>query len=97
MRTSKLSIDEIVESEKAKDNRQRSRAKGFSKMHERDAGMVRLSNGVLMMWPVPEPEFPDKGIHVYPRRMEEGTFVLKLGNKTYLFDADEFRKSLRWV
>lgn len=97
MRASKLSIDEIVKAEKAKDDRQRSRAKGFSKMHERDEGMVRLSNGVLMMWPVPEPEYPDKGAHVYPRRVPEGMFVLKLGDESYLFDAEEFRRSLRWV
>jgi hypothetical protein len=97
MRVGKLTHDEILKAEIAKDNRIQSRKKGFSKMYERDEGMVKFSNGVLMLWPVPEMEAPDKGIHVYPRRVPEGKFVLKLGDESYLFDAEEFRKCLRWV
>lgn len=97
MRVGNLTHEEILKAEKAKDDRIRSRNKGFSKMHERDAGEARLGNGVLMYWPVPDPEAPDKGIHVYPRRVPEGKFVLKLGDESYLFDAEEFRRHLRWV
>lgn len=97
MRVGKLTHEEILKAEKAKDDRIQSRNKGFSKMRERDAGEARLDNGVLMYWPVPEYEAPDTGIHVYPRRVPEGKFVLELGDESYLFDAEEFRKWLRWV
>ncbi len=97
MRRGKLTSDEVLKAERARDDRLRSRKKGFSKMHERDAGMAVLDNGVVMHWPVVEPEFPDKGIHTYPRRIPEGTFVLEIEGQNYLFNAEEFRKCLRWV
>jgi hypothetical protein len=97
LRHGKLSADEVLRAEKARDDRIRSRNKGFAKMHERDEGMALLNNGVLMLWPVVEPEASDKGVHVYPRRVPEGKFVLKIGEETRLFDAEEFRSFLRWV
>jgi hypothetical protein len=100
MRRGSLSHEEIIKAEKAKDDRQRSRAKGFSKMHERDEGMALLSNGARMLWPVPEvwSERSTEGIQTANReRVPEGMFVLKIGNESRLFDAEEFRKCLRWV
>lgn len=83
MRRSKLTEDEILKAEKAKDDRQHSRAKGFSKMKERDAGVAQLSNGMYMLWPPRAPE----GKFVLKRPCEQGE----------IFDAEEFRRNLRWV
>lgn len=96
-RYGRLTAEEINKAEKARDDRLRSRKKGFSKMHERDEGQALLNNGVTMHWPVVEFDAPDKGIHVYPRRVPEGMFVLEFDGQSYLFDAEEFRRYLRWA
>ena len=100
MRKGKLASDEIYKAEKAKDDRQRSRAKGFGKMRERDAGYAQLSNGVIMEWPIPgdwsEPSA--EGIQTWTgNQIPEGMFVLKVGDRAVMFDTEEFRGSLRWA
>lgn len=52
-RHSKLTFEEIQAAEEASDNRRRSRAQGFQKMHERDKAVQLLSNDALMLWHVP--------------------------------------------
>lgn len=92
MRTSKLTAEEVVQAERSKDERVHSRAKGFAKMKERDAGVARLTNGVVMHWgqqdgafalTIPSYHEPGRSREVEPRMV--------------VFDAEEFRRSLRWV
>lgn len=97
MRKSSLTQDEILEAEKAKENRKQKRAGGLGLAKARDAGSHELSNGVTIKWHVPRPVFPDDGIYVYPAEVPDGKFVLTLDGKNELFDGEEFRKWLRWV
>jgi hypothetical protein len=105
MRRSKLTDADVLKAEQAKDDRKHSRLKGFAKMRERDAGRVRLSNGVFMLWPVPddgatgEIELDRCTVEVttYPPSVPEGKFILELDGRKWLFDAEEFRRHLRWV
>ncbi len=107
-RHTKLTQEEILEAEKASDNRHHSRNQGYAKMHERDKAVQLLSNGATMVWHVPkelnksESRFlRDDGtvenITVYPPEIPEDCFGLIIDGKRYLFDLDEFRKWLRWA
>lgn len=89
----KLSRDEILAIEKAKDERQRNRRKGFSMMTVRDKGWARLSNGTAMLWHSEAPLKPGE----VRRNIPEGSFVLVMGGEERLFDAEEFRRWLRWA
>jgi len=89
--------DEIFEAEKAKETRQKHRERGFGGMKLRDQGAQVLSNGVTMRWPVVDRDYPDDGVWVKPRNIPEGKFLLEIDNKEIAFDAEEFRKWLRWV
>lgn len=99
MTKTKLTTDEIIEAEKAKSDRVESRKRGHAKMKERDQGWVRLSNGVLMEWSIPGGWSEEiGGISVsIGNHIPEGNFLLKMGKETKLFDAEEFRRWLRWV
>ncbi len=99
MRQAKLTQDEIMAAEKAVDDRQRNRNKGFRKMHDRDAGQHRFKNGVVIEWPVPS-AWTDEINGIATRignAIPEGKFVLKFNGRSVAFDAEEFRKQLRWV
>lgn len=104
MRYSKLNAEEILKVEQAVDNRRRSRNKGYSKMKERDAGVAVLNNGAVLMWPSPpgvsewvHPDTKEKITITMFSRAPEGMFRLKMGQEERLFDAEEFRRHLRWV
>lgn len=97
MRRGKLTTDEIFTAEKAADDRRISRNNGYSLMKDRDMGAVTLSNGISMLWHVPKPDFPEEGIHVYPKNIPEDSFILKVGSEEIMFDTEEFRRWLRWA
>lgn len=93
-----LTTDEILEAEKAKEARKNFRKGGLNGMKLRDQGSAKLSNGAMIMWPVQKPEFSDiGGPYVYPRAIQEGTFVLKIDGKEHVFDTEEFQRWLRWA
>jgi hypothetical protein len=98
MKRSKLTAEEIFKAEKAKDDRVESRKRGFSKMEERDASYRKLRNykggEVVMQWHIPD-ERREEGIAY--SGVPEGMFILKSEKETLVFDAEEFRKALRWV
>lgn len=90
MRQTTLSAGEVAEMDETKNREQRS--SGFALMGSRDSGAVKLSNGILMNWHVSKPDTR------YPyRRIEPGTFILRINGKDHVFDADEFGKFLRWT
>lgn len=98
MRHAKVDAEEILKAEKAKDDRQRSRKNGYSMMSQRDAAYARLRNfnggDVIMQWHVPKEQREDGlGYSGVP----DGMFSLKIGKELVVFDAEEFRKYLRWV
>lgn len=105
MRHGNTSAEDIMKAEMAKDQRRQNRAKGYAKMHERDKGSATFNNGVIMLWPVPMTETKGKfkvgketvEICTYPEEVPEGKFVLRVDGESYLFDAEEFRRCLRWV
>ena len=107
MRTAKLTADEIFEAEKAADARQRHRQKGYRKMDERDRGWTRLSNGIVMIWPTPPDELrerstftiDDEEVTIYGVHPSapDGHFILEINGQQHLFEAEEFRRWLRWV
>lgn len=98
MRSSELSA-EILKAEKAKDDRKRSRSRGFSKMAERDKGWQRLKNGALVRWHVPtewseDMELPNGSvIQVKDATVPPETF--EIDGK--IFNAEELRRWLRWA
>lgn len=90
MRHPKITTEEILEAEKSKDDRQRSRVKGFDKMKERDAGFGRLR------------DYQGKAQEIYLLWGYEGKFKLDIrlyGGETVelVLDAEEFRRYLRWA
>lgn len=89
MRKSKTTAAEIEAVELAADTRKRKRGEGFALMSVRDRGWKRLSNGVLMEWQV------DRPLEEYEVRTHVPNGMFKLDGKMY--DADDFRKYLRWV
>lgn len=93
MRQSKQTGAEIMAAEIAAADRKETRATGFAKMSERDAGYHRLSNGILMIWPTIRKPVEYEGF----KQLPDGKFMLVIGGKEYLFDTDEFRQSLRWA
>lgn len=92
-RKSKNSFDELLAIEKAADDRKNSRATGFAKMHERDKSWHRLSNGVIIAWPVNR-KIEEGEVR---KHVPEGHFLLVINGKEILFDADEFSRWIRWV
>lgn len=83
MGKTKLTSDEILEAEKAKDERVKSRNRGYSKMKERDQGWQRLhctNARAVLLWGV-----------------QEDRFALDIEGKKYIFDTEDFRKALRWA
>ena len=93
MQKSKLTAEEILTAEKAKDDRVQSRKRGFAKMSERDRGWMRLSNDSLIIWHATPPEHLTENEFWAHPNIPEGMFLLD--GKVY--DAEEFRKALRWV
>jgi hypothetical protein len=94
LRKSKLSAAEIEAAEQAADKRKSSRKQGFSMMDERDRGWKHLSNGAVFFWPVPR-EKRENGLTYLD--VPEGHFVLVIGGREILFNADEMQGCLRWV
>lgn len=99
MRHAKTDVEEIVNAEKAKDARQHSRKNGYSMMDLRDAPFARLHNyngnkDVIMEWHVPK-EQREEGLGY--SGVPDGMFTLKIGKELAVFDAEEFRRQLRWV
>lgn len=103
-----MTFDEIQMAEKAKDDQKRSRAGGFGLMNVRDKGYQRLSNAVVMCWHVDKEAgkqvggyYRDNGewveLTTYPRDVPEGKFLLDIKGKILAFDAEEFRRFLRWA
>lgn len=93
MRKSKLTAADIEAAEQAADSRRTARNQGFSLMEIRDRGWMEIANGAIVEWPT------DTELTEYvPRRIiPEGHFVINMGKESALFDADDFRKVLRWV
>lgn len=86
MRQSRLTSEEIIKAEQEADERKRSRANGYSLMKVRDRGYAELrtyysSPRAKMRWGVDDSNF----------------FELTIGKEKAVFDAEEFRKYLRWV
>lgn len=93
MRKSKISASDMEARELSEYNRRHKRDRAFDTMKIRDRGWVRLSNGVILHWPVTNP--PEE---LVPRQVvPEGTFMLSIGDQTAVFDLDEFRMWLRWA
>lgn len=96
MRKGKLTSDEVLAAEKAKDDRVQSRKQGFKKMEERDAGIAILreyyhGGRVRMRWDIDNnPNHANHFMLEIPGGRDERTVAIVL-------DAEEFRKSLRWV
>lgn len=93
MRKEKLVVDEIQAAEKAKSDRESGRRDGFSMMKVRDLGWNWFSNGALIEWNTARPLGDGEARTCVPK----GSFILTIDGKKTLFDAEEFRKSLRWV
>lgn len=94
MRRSKLTADEIFDAEKAADDRTQTRKSGFAMAVNRDKGWQLLTNGATILWPLNK-ELRDGEARQY---IPEGYFALRTPKGEFLlFDADEFRKWLRWV
>ncbi len=106
MKKTKLTHEEILEAEKFQDNRKRTRAIGFQKMHERDQAVATLSNGAQMLWHVDKELNRQVGtmfingktveIVTYPPNIPEDSFGLVIDGKTHIFNTEEFRRWLRW-
>jgi hypothetical protein len=98
MRHQKTSAEEILKAEKAVDDRRRSRSNGFEKMSERDAGHAKLHNynggEVRMLWHIPKDRREDGLVY---SGIPDGMFGLELNDQLLVFDAEEFRRQLRWV
>lgn len=88
-----MTSDEILAIEKAADDRRQNRRNGFELMDIRDQGWHRLSNGVTISWHTPKPT----GDNYIWRYIPEGTFELQVNGEKILFDAEEFRRWLRWA
>ena len=105
MQKAKLTFEDIEQAEKAAAARRSKRNSVFKGiMKDRDRGWFRLSNGVVMLWPVPgewsESLVLEDGSELRTwtgNHVPEGHFVLKVGDEERMFDAEEFRKCLRWV
>jgi hypothetical protein len=90
MRKAPKSEQEIAEIEAAE--RQDRRKGGFGLMAIRDRGWGRMSNGTVMVWHV---DREDDGTlrHDVP----DDHFMLIIDGKEKMFEAEEFRRWLRWV
>lgn len=97
MRKGKLSFSEIEAAEKAKDQRTQTHRKGFAKMKERDSGWSRFNNGTIMRWPTVEDKHELEEGETRMSPVPEGCFVLIINGQSALFDAEEFRRALRWA
>lgn len=106
MKKTNLTFEEIQTAEKAADDRRKSRKTGFEKMIERDESMHRLSNGVVMLWHVNRDlmypyisgtDSEGQEYKVYQPTVPEDSFGLSIDGKVYLFNLEEFRRSLRWA
>lgn len=102
-RISKLTQEEILEAEKASEDRKQSRKLGFEKMYERDQVMKHLSAAsrinnadIRMLWHV-DPELVKLPVGGLWPNIAEDKFMLKIDDKEYYFDLDEFRRWLRWA
>ena len=93
MRKSKISSEDAMAAEIAANEQKENRKAGFQKMHERDRGYERMSNGVSILWPTNREPAEYEAL----RNIEPGTFVLVVDGKEVLFDTDEFRQHLRWA
>lgn len=72
-------------------NQRRQREGGLALMEIRDMGYHKFDNGVSMQWSVQEK------YRSYPyRRVRPGSFILNVNGKEITFDAEEFRRWLRW-
>ena len=87
MRQSKQTAQEIEQIERAEADQRSSRNRGLSMMEIRDRGWVNLSNGIKMFWDAEDSPVMVPGNH----------FLLQVGGRRYCFDAEEFRKWLRWA
>lgn len=61
--------------------------------YDRDCGWAKFGNGAVMLW---HSDAELKEGEVRPN-VAPGTFYLIVNGRTLLFDAEEFRKSLRWA
>lgn len=93
MRKTKLSEEEVLAAEKAADDRKRNRANGFSLMNDRDRGFRTFDNGITMLWPTERELIPGEARTYVPSE----SFVLVVDGRNYLFDTEDFRKTLRWA
>lgn len=92
---SKQKASEIEAIEMAADDRRRNRNDGFSMAAIRDRGWVHLENGFMMRWNAPTIELEEGEFQDNP--IPKGYFLLNFQGKNQLFDAEEFRKWLRWA
>jgi hypothetical protein len=95
------SYDEIMRAEQEADNRKQGRSRGFKLMKERDAGLGGLHEKSghirkteMYWWDDPDAESVVFKLRVYPYKIpginDGKAFDL-------IFDAEEFRRFLRWV
>jgi len=89
MRKAPKSEQEKAEIEAAE--RKDRRKGGFGLMAIRDRGWGRMNNGTIMVWHVDNEEAEAK--HDVP----DDHFLLIIDGKEKLFEAEEFRRWLRWV
>jgi len=97
-RNSKISSLDALKAEQEASKRKEIRATGFAKMHERDKGYERLSNGTVFAWHV-DPKIQERYLKAgeLKKNIPEDSFVLVVDGKEILFNTDEFRQSLRWA
>jgi hypothetical protein len=97
VRKSKISAEEIEEIEFAEFDRRQVRGKGLDLMSVRDRGWGHIRDhrgrALTMSWHVNAP--PQEGIA--RNNIPPGMFMLEGDGIRVMFDADEFRKFLRWV
>jgi hypothetical protein len=95
-RKANVSAEEILKAEKAKEARQKHRAKGFEKMKERDQGFARLRDRnkgreIHFLWGY-DPFMEDNNLFKLEIKGRNGDPPMDL-----VLSAEEVRRYLRWV
>lgn len=89
-----------IEQEMAEAERRATRRTGFDKMKERDAGWGDVRNyyegKVSIEWNIEGGQRKREDYEAFTT-IPDGMFVLHIGDKSALLDAEEFRKLFRWV
>jgi len=97
MRQTNLSAAEIADMDDSK--RREDRNRGLKAIPIRDRGYQKLSNGVGFYWHHPKRESEEvNGITtIATPKVPDNHFGVEIDGKMTVFDAEEFRKWLRWA